>query len=386
MTEISDTGIQVPLILIVDDIPKNLQLLSSILSAEGYQIAFASNGLQALSVLETTKPDLILLDIMMPELDGYEVCKRLKENNDTKDIPVIFLTGRVETEDVIRGFKVGAVDYVTKPFNSVELLIRVKTHIELKLSKDELILKNQQLHDYQTELKQLISTKDKFFSIIAHDLRGPFSGFLGLSDILMNEYDSLDKSEIVQISESMNKAAKRLFSFLENLLEWSSTQTGRLEIHKSNLDISYVADKVISLLSTSANDKDIVLSNKINQNTYIIADGNVVQTILRNLISNAIKFTKNNGSVNVTAKEYDENQVLISVIDNGVGMSEDVIEKIFKLDLKHSTPGTNNESGTGLGIVLCKELVNKSDGELFVKSEVGVGTTFSFTLPKLNIQ
>ncbi len=375
---------QSPLILIVDDIPKNLQLLSSILSAEGYQIAFASNGNQAISVADTTKPDLILLDIMMPELDGYEVCTILKSNPNTAHIPIIFLTGRVETDDVVRGFQVGAVDYIAKPFNTVELLIRVKTHLDLKLSKDELVKKNHQLTAYKSELEQLVATKDKFFSIIAHDLRGPFSGFLGLSEVLANEYDLLEKEDIVQISDSMNKAAKRLFAFLENLLEWSSTQTGRLELHPSNIDFSIIANKTIALLSTTANEKKISLKSNIDNNTYVFADSNIAHTVLRNLVSNAIKFTREGGSITLNSSSND-NFVTISVSDTGVGMEEETIAKLFKVDKKYTSHGTNNETGTGLGLILCKELVEKSGGNISVRSILNEGSTFEFTLPIVKI-
>ena len=384
---INDLNLEIeqnPLILIVDDIPKNLQLLSSILSAEGYQIAFASNGHQALSVVESTSPDLILLDIMMPEMDGYEVCSKLKQNPKTAHIPIIFLTGRVETEDVVKGFQVGAVDYITKPFNTVELLVRVKTHIDLKLSKDELFKKNEQLTSYKSELEQLVATKDKFFSIIAHDLRGPFSGFLGLSEILMNEYELLEKEDVIQISESMNKAAKRLFEFLENLLEWSSTQTGKLELHPTNLDISTIANKTIAILSTTANEKKISLSSNIPSNTYVFADSNIAFTILRNLVSNSIKFTNSDGYIIISTTES-ENFISISVADNGIGMNDDIKAKLFKVDKKYSSHGTNNETGTGLGLILCKELVEKSGGTISVESTPNIGSTFTFSLPKVKI-
>ncbi len=370
-----------PLILIVDDIPKNLQVLSNILNSRGYQISFASNGKQALSVVSTTLPDLILLDIMMPEMDGYEVCRRLKEDERTRDIPIIFLTGKAETEDIIKGFKLGAVDYVTKPFNSIELLSRVKTHIELKLSKDALIEYNRQLSEAEVELRQLNASKDKFFSIVAHDMRGPFSGFLGLTELLSAEYDNLEKDEIMQIGESMNNAARRLFSFLENLLEWSRSQMGHLTYTPLKFDLYDVIDKNIKLLSATAAEKDIDLISKIDRNTYIYADSNMLNTVIRNLLSNALKFTNPGGNVVVFADNNSDDLMLVSVTDNGIGMSEEVREKIFKIEEKYSTPGTKNEQGTGLGLILCKELVETNGGEIYVESEPDKGTTFSFTVP-----
>jgi two-component system, sensor histidine kinase and response regulator len=370
-----------PLILIVDDIPKNLQVLSSILSIEGYQISFASDGKQALSVVETTIPDLILLDIMMPEMDGYEVCKQLKKNESTKDIPVIFLTGKADTDDVVSGLKLGAVDYITKPFNSAELLTRIRTHLELKISRDMLIKYNKELVEARDELKKINDSKDTFFSIIAHDLRGPFSGFLGLSELLLDEYDDLQQEEISQIADSMNKAAKRLYSFLENLLEWSRSQMGRVEFYPNRLDISETITRIYSLFSVTAEDKKINTVSNIPKDTFVYADNNMLNTILRNLVSNALKFTKQGGQITVDVNNENDDFLIVSVADNGVGMNDEAKDKIFRIDTKHSTPGTANEQGSGLGLLLCKDLVEKHNGRIWVESEVGKGTTFYFTLP-----
>lgn len=375
---------QSPLILIVDDIPKNLQVLSSILNTEGYQIAFASGGNQALSVVENTLPDLILLDIMMPDMDGFEVCERLKSNPTTASIPVIFLSGKVETEDIVKGFRLGAVDYVTKPFNAIELLSRVKNHLDLKFSKDAIINYNKQLTEYQQELEQVIASKDKFFSIIAHDLRGPFSGFIGLSELLVDEYKNLAPEDISSIAESMHKAAKKLFEFLENLLEWSRSQMGKIEFRPSKLDLFDAIDRAFSVLSFTADNKQISLINNIEKNVFVDADHNMLNTILRNLISNGIKFTKPGGFVKIYTEINTSAFVTIKVEDNGIGMTDEAKEKVFRIDSKYSTPGTNSESGTGLGLVLCRELVEKHNGTISVVSEKSVGTIFSFTLPLNN--
>lgn len=375
---------QAPLILIVDDIPKNLQVLSSILNTEGYQIAFASGGNQALSVVENTLPDLILLDIMMPDMDGFEVCERLKSNPTTASIPVIFLSGKVETEDIVKGFRLGAVDYVTKPFNAIELLSRVKNHLDLKFSKDAIINYNKQLTEYQQELEQVIASKDKFFSIIAHDLRGPFSGFIGLSELLVDEYKNLAPEDISSIAESMHKAAKKLFEFLENLLEWSRSQMGKIEYRPSKLDLFDAIDRAFAVLSFTADNKQISLINNIEKNVFVDADNNMLNTILRNLISNGIKFTKPGGFVKIYTEINTNDFITIKVEDNGIGMTEEAKEKVFRIDSKYSTPGTNSESGTGLGLVLCRELVEKHNGTISVVSEKSVGTIFSFTLPLNN--
>lgn len=370
-----------PLVLIVDDIPKNLQLLSGILSSHKYQISFASNAVSALEVAIKSQPDLILLDIMMPEIDGFEVCKRLKEEPITKDIPVIFLTGRVESEDIVKGFELGAVDYITKPFNAVELLSRVKNHIELKKSRDKILSQNEELEKTQKELKKVIQSKDRFFSIISHDLRGPFSGFLGLSELLVDEFDELEKDEIVHIAKNMNTAANRLFELLENLLAWSSAQMDKIVFSSTVFDLSKMVEQIIAIQNVSAENKKITINNNFRKGININADPNMINTIFRNLISNAIKFTREKGIVDVNYCEV-ENYHQICIKDNGIGMPEKTLANLFQLETKETRPGTNNEQGSGLGLLLVKELVKKHKGNIEVESRENEGTVFTVNLPK----
>ncbi len=368
------------LVLVVDDIPRNLQVLSTILDNEGFDITFASNGKQAIEVANSAMPDLILLDVMMPEMSGFEACQILKSMDKTKHIPIIFITGRSDTESIVEGFQAGAVDYVTKPFNTVEMISRIKTHLELKLSKDKILESNKKLDRYRFELEQVIQSKDKFFSIIAHDLRGPFSGFIGLTSMLIEDYEELNKEEIITISNSMNSSAKQLYELLENLLEWSRSQMGKIEYNPINIDLSSISVKVLSLIEANAKEKNITLLNTVLENTYVFADSNMLNTILRNLISNAIKFTELNGTITLSA-EVNDNICLVSVSDTGIGMTEEAISKIFKIDTKYTTLGTNNERGTGLGLVLCKELIENQGGTINVSSTLGKGTTFTISLP-----
>jgi len=369
------------LILVVDDNPKNLQILSAVLYKEGYTVLFASNGKQALDMAQNQVPDLILLDINLPDIDGFEVCKKLKQNSLTKDIPIMFITGRIETEDIVLGFKVGAVDYITKPFNIVELLSRVNTHLNLKRSRDEVVRYSKELEKTQTELKQAIAQRDKFFSIIAHDLRGPFTGFIGLSELLVDAYDSLERADIQQIANSMNSAAKKLFEFLENLLEWSRSQIGGLQYNPIIIDVHDLFDRVSSLFKDTANNKNIEFVKEIQDDLFIWADNYQTNTILRNLVSNAIKFSYPNSKIILGARDFGDS-VEIYVKDFGVGLSDEAKDKVFRIEAKYTTPGTENEPGTGLGLVLCKELAEKQNGVLYFETEKNKGTTFFVKLPK----
>ncbi|MEJ5244762.1 MAG: hybrid sensor histidine kinase/response regulator [Bacteroidota bacterium] len=369
------------LILVVDDNPKNLQILSAVLYKEGYTVLFASNGKQALDMAQNQVPDLILLDINLPDIDGFEVCKKLKQNSLTKDIPIMFITGRIETEDIVLGFKVGAVDYITKPFNIVELLSRVGTHLNLKRSRDEVVRYSKELEKTQAELKQAIAQRDKFFSIIAHDLRGPFTGFIGLSELLVDAYDSLERADIQQIANSMNSAAKKLFEFLENLLEWSRSQIGGLQYNPIIIDVHDLFDRVSSLFKDTANNKKIEFVKEIQDDLFIWADNYQTNTILRNLVSNAIKFSYPNSKIILGARDIGDS-VEIYVKDFGVGISDEAKDKVFRIEAKYTTPGTENEPGTGLGLVLCKELAEKQNGVLYFETEKNKGTTFFVKLPK----
>lgn len=383
-------------VLIVDDIPENLQVLSNILYEKGIEISFATNGKQALETIAYNPPDLILLDISMPEMDGYEVCERLKKSPETIDIPVIFLTARTQTEDVIKGFEIGAVDYVTKPFNASELVSRVFTHLELKKSRD--IIDRQNM-----ELKELNATKDKFFSIVAHDLKNPFNTMMGFAELLLMNFERMEKEKVKKFHRLMYKASKNGFDLLENLLQWARAQTGRLQWEPSEIDMKILVSQNFDLLNSNAQNKNIALVSKITQPLTCFADGNMISTVLRNLISNAIKFSKPGGQIIVSAKtftkivpvvtdEADEQEdkptekevefAEITVSDKGVGMKEKDIKKLFRIDVHHTTPGTNEEQGTGLGLILCKEFVEKNGGSIRVESTFGKGSDFIFTIPR----
>lgn len=368
-------------ILIVDDNPKNLQVIGALLNTEGYKLAMANSGEKALHYLTKKRADLILLDIMMPGMDGYEVCMRLKENPDTKDIPVIFLTAKTETKDILKGFQIGGVDYVTKPFNKEEILARIKTHIELKKSKDKILVQNQQLEESEESLRISNKTKDKFFSIIAHDLKNPIAGFYSLSEMLKRDYHDMNDEEKLDFISLMHSSAKGLFSLLENLLNWSRAQTGTVPYEPDILQVHQIVKDTFEVMKLNADKKGIKLKSDIGEDIVAYGDANMITTVIRNLVSNALKFTNEGGEVRLSSKEM-ENLVEISVSDTGIGMSPENMAKLFRIDVHHSSLGTNEEKGTGLGLILCKEFVEKNGGKITVKSEEHIGTTFTFSIPK----
>lgn len=352
-------------VLIVDDIADNIRVLGQMLSEKNYDITVAMNGVEALESIDAEKPDLILLDINMPGMDGYEVCEKIKANADTSDIPVIFLTANTEIDKVVKGFDVGAVDYITKPFNSKELFSRVKTQLEIINTR--------------RQLEESLAIKNRFFRIIAHDLRSPFNALIGFSNLLLTDtkINSDQKEAFIQV---IHETSRKGLGLLDNLLTWARTQTNTIEQKTEKLNLRLVSETVTQLLGLSALHKNISIENMIPSDIYVMADNQALQTIFRNLVSNAIKFTKEEGNILLQAYSRD-NKVVISVNDNGVGIDDEIKENIFRIDKKTTSEGTNKETGTGLGLILVKDFVEKNGGIINVESKVGEGTTFIFTLP-----
>jgi len=233
------------------------------------------------------------------------------------------------------------------------------------------------------ELKAVNANKDKFFSIISHDLKSPFNGLLGITEILDSDYDELSLEEIKEMIQVLRNLSVNVYDLLDGLLQWAQTQTGIMEYNFENFDIYEKGENVLELLSVNAKSKNILLQNNIKLNSDVFADVKSVETILRNLISNAIKFTQPQGIIKLES-EINEKEIYISVIDTGIGMSEKNRSKLFKIEEHHTTIGTNNEVGSGVGLILCKELVEKNGGKIWVESELGKGSKFSFTLPLFN--
>lgn len=244
----------------------------------------------------------------------------------------------------------------------------------------DLIEMNAKLGENEIALQSLNADKDRFFSIIAHDLKGPFQALLGYSELLANAEMGLTQEEINEFASSLNESAKNLFKLLENLLEWSRLQRGQFQIQASNFDFKELADNNLELIKHRAQQKKVLLENEVKTDTLIYADRYSVDTVLRNLLSNAIKFTKEGESIGIRAKEAD-GFLEITVYDTGVGISKDVQAKLFRIDTKHTTAGTADEQGTGLGLILCKDMVEKNGGTIIVESEIGNGSQFIFTVP-----
>jgi signal transduction histidine kinase len=264
---------------------------------------------------------------------------------------------------------------INDAYGQPELLVfSVRDITERKKTESEIKHKNEQL-------EQLNSEKDKFFSIIAHDLRGPFNGFLGLTQIMAEQFKSLTLSELQEISMGMNKSANNLYNLLNNLLEWSRMQRGSTNFEPTNIPLLPFATSSLSTVMEPATKKRIGISIDIDENLHVLADENMLASTIRNLASNAVKFTPTGGKVSLSAKTTADGYIELSVHDTGIGMDAETLNNMFKLDVSISRKGTDDEPSTGLGLLLCKDFIEKHGGRIWAESEEGKGSTFYFTLP-----
>lgn len=361
-------------ILIVDDVMSNVLLLKVLLTNEKFAIATASNGRQALEQVEKENPDLVLLDVMMPDMSGFEVAQHLKSNPNTADIPIIFLTALNSTADIVKGFQVGANDFISKPFNKEELIIRVTHQISLVAAKRLILSKTE-------ELQRTIAGRDKLYSVIAHDLRSPMGSIkMVLNMLILNLPSEKIGAEMYELLTMANQTTEDVFSLLDNLLKWTKSQIGKLNVVYQDVDLVEVTDGVIEIFSMVASLKKIRIHEMKPEKMMVNADIDMLKTVVRNLLSNAIKFSKENSEVLVKMEEVD-GMAVVSVQDYGCGISEEGQKKLLHTDTHFSTFGTNNEEGSGLGLLLCKDFVVKNGGKLWFTSKEGEVSIFSFSIP-----
>ncbi len=361
-------------ILIVDDVLSNVLLLKVLLTNENFTIATANNGQQALEQVDKESPDLILLDVMMPDMSGFEVAQRLKENPNTAEIPIIFLTALNSTTDIVQGFQVGANDFISKPFNKEELIIRVSHQVSLVAAKRLILSKTE-------ELERTIAARDKLYSVIAHDLRSPMGSIkMVLNMLILNLPIEKIGHEMYDLLTQANQTTEDVFALLDNLLKWTKSQIGKMNVVFQDVNLVEVVDSVIEIFKMVASVKKVTIRVETPKQMFVYADIDMLKTVIRNLLSNALKFS-HEGSEIILKIEQTDDKVVVSVQDYGCGISEEGQQKLLHADTHFSTYGTNNEEGSGLGLLLCQDFVLKNNGKLWFTSQEGEGTTFSFSLP-----
>lgn len=361
-------------ILIVDDVPTNVMLVQAILKKEGYTLLTCDSGTKALKIANEKHPNLILLDIMMPEMDGYEVLQHLKSNPDTTDIPVIIMSALSDMQSIVKGYQLGATEYVTKPFQREELVKRVAHRFELYSIKR-----------IKAELENTIESRDTLYSVIAHDLRSPLGSLKMMNNaILMMVDKNKVGDEIYQMLHMMNKTSEEIFLLLDNLLKWAKNRLNKQQVYKQETDINGIIDSTAEMYVPIAAQKGVrIIQKELNKELLGFVDIDMIKTIIRNLISNAMKFSDDGDTITLTSKT-DGDFVIISIKDTGKGIKKEDQAKLLKQDFHFTTYGTNNEKGSGLGLMLCKDFVGQHEGELWLESDEGKGTTFFFSLKALN--
>ena len=368
------------LILIIDDQPDTIKYLELLLRQ--YKIEGVLSAKAGIKKAEELQPDLILLDIMMPGIDGFEAAKMLKSNEKTSHIPIIFLTARVRVDDVIKGFEFGANDYVTKPFEPAELLARIKVHLDLQKAKRKIV--------EQVELlKDLNDNKDKFLRIAAHDLRNPLKVVNGFTKLIKERYESLSDDSLKEFLDDIDNAANSMLMIIDDILTINDLEEERYELVIQRLDINALINIIKSEFETLASAKNITINIEEKISNQII-DNDVLKTkqILENLISNAIKFSFQGSNIwlIIDKCEIKEQEmgffIKVIVKDEGPGISAEELPYIFDKFCKISNKPTGHEASSNLGLAISKTLADILAYNLQVKSKVGVGTEFILLLPK----
>jgi PAS domain S-box-containing protein len=487
-----------PLLLVVDDIAKNIQLIGNVLQKENYRVSLANNGRQAISIATEIRPDLILLDVMMPEMDGFETCRILKSQPETENIPIIFLTAKVDSEDIVRGFELGAVDYITKPFNTHELKARVKTHTELKINKDLLEENALQLSKERNKLETIVqsiadgvfvvdsdlkitlfnpkadqisgfsekevlgkeyaevlkfiyesdpekiddkfikdaiktkkiqemnnhkllvtknkgnvpvaasaaplineegqaagcvvvfrdTTKDReidrmkteFVSVASHQLKTPLTGIKWMTELLLRCGLNEEQTEFAQ---SAHDSTNRMIKLISELLDVSHIETGRkFDVRKERTDIIALLDAILGDLNENANKKNILVvkSNETLPELMVDIDISKVRHVITNLIDNAIKYSKQDGRIEVSCVK-DKSEVVFFVRDNGIGIPHEQQKRLFEKFFRADNAVLSETDGTGLGLYIVRAIVEAHDGKVWFESVENKGTTFYIKLP-----
>ncbi|MDH5297519.1 MAG: hybrid sensor histidine kinase/response regulator [Desulfobulbaceae bacterium] len=359
-------------ILVVEDEEDILTLLTFKLKRHHYLVVATTSGEEAIAILGRETFDLLILDIMLPGRSGFEILHFFKEIDGTANTPVIFISALSHSDMVVKGLANGAVDYITKPFSVSELAARVRLHLELKATRDQ--------------LQMAVVAREKFLGIIAHDLRGPIRAMHGFATLLADSYDSFAEEKRKGFIATLVDTAGKVDNLLENLLRWAQSQADNMDVRPEPVNLLAAATRVAATLSQERANKEVrVCLADIDPQCTVHADPAMLDLVLRNLLGNAIKYSRPGGEVRVASRPEGGCQQ-IEVTDSGVGISPSDLDKLFRIDTHHSTPGTAREKGSGLGLILCKEFVEKNHGTISVRSEPGQGSRFIFTLPHIPAQ
>lgn len=353
-------------LLIIDDKQENLNLISSFFDDVNYTIKATSSPDEAVNTCKEIEFDLILLDIRMP-MDGFQVFNLIKTTYKNASTPVIFMAEKTDVENISKAFKIGCRDILTKPFQLEELISKVTTH--------------SLLHIQARQIKELMSAKDKIFSIIGHDLRSPYNSLIGFSNLLLENLEETKNIEATKYAEIINKLSVKNLELLDSLLGYARNLEKDALQAFDKINVNSLISEVLQITQPSALLKDIRLNHVIGESADIYGKRDLIATMIRNFLNNAIKFTREEGLVSIQTN-ITRDWVEIVIADNGVGMDKNKIDTIFDYTKNESTSGTSGETGTGYGLLLSKEIIEKHKGKIAIESKLGVGTNFKISLPR----
>jgi len=363
-------------VLLIDDNNVTRTMLVFILEKAEYKVVFSSCAEETIKLLRTLTPDIILLDVMMPGMNGFSFCRKLKKNAKYQDIPVIFLTSLSQQTDIVKGFDAGGQDYIIKPFNQQELLARVKTHIHLH----DTLLENKRLSRLALDATR---AKSEFLASMSHEIRTPLNSIIGMAEVLAETPLSVDQREYVRIFRT---AGESLLGIINDILDLSKIEAGQTELEAIDFDLPTLMESVITMVSLRAHEQDTTVNTHLDEDVplYLNGDPTRLRQILLNLVGNAVKFTRN-GQVEITISTTGEGQpkkeLLFAIKDNGIGIPAEKQQLIFDSFTQADSLTTRQYGGTGLGLTICQKLLGIMQGRIWLNSQPGNGSTFFFSIP-----
>lgn len=395
-------------VLIVDDVPLNLSILGEILQKKNLEIYVAKEGLKAISIAEEIVPDIILLDVMMPNMDGFEVCKRLKANPKTRGIPIIFLTAKTETSEVIKGFEAGAVDYVIKPFNPTELLVRIQTQLDLKKASETLKESNEELRlevlerekaeirlkEYQEKLEEMVEertreleiakenaekaneAKSEFLKNISHELRTPLHHINSFSSFGIKKIDA-PREKLQSYFENIKTSCARMISLVVDLLDLSKLETGSVDYNKKPYKIANVLKYIEAHFEDRLKAKNLSLKIQESDATLTL-DFDKIAVVFTKIINNAIEFANQNSDIDVSFTQNND-ELTVTIQDQGIPIPGDELVTIFR-SFQQSSKTKTGAGGKGLGLSICKRIIEDHQGKIWAEDNLK-GATIKFSLP-----
>jgi len=367
-------------ILIVDDTPANLDVLKQTLAREGYRISLAPSGERALKIVPLLKPDLILLDVMMPGIDGYETCRRLKRDRAHADIPVIFITAKNETQDIVEGFNAGGIDYISKPFRHEEVLARVSTQSRIRSLERARQRLTQDLDARNKHLVELNDLKTRFLGMAAHDMRTPLASIGGFSQILIDGASQMAEPEKEDFLTRIRNLSRQMLGMINDLLDVTVIESGQLNLDLIERSLNETLLNRLPLFELLADKKNILIDAQLETLPPMPFDECRIHQVFDNLLGNAVKFSPA-GSRIVVSLDAEGEFARVTVRDEGPGLCEADKNRLFDGFQKLNPRPTGGEKSTGLGLLIARKMVEAHGGKLTVESAPGKGSTFGFMLP-----